>query len=137
MLDRILHAIFWICLCGLVAVFAKMARGDEPPRDDYATAYAAAQHTGKPLIVLIGAKWCPPCCQARQHEPVFRRLGHYAHLDVDRDGQFAAKIRGALPMPVLLVYRWQQAKREWRVEQRLSGLDKIEAWIAQKTEAGK
>ena len=39
-----------------------MATGAQP----YAEAYKTSEETGKPLLVLVGADWCPGCRRVQQ-----------------------------------------------------------------------
>lgn len=107
------------------------------PRDDYAAAYRSAQASGRPLLVLVGAEWCEPCREVRKFEPTLRKLGHYARVDVERERPLATRLIGARPLPCLIVYRWQQATREWRVERRLVGANLIVASIVRDAEERK
>ena len=45
----------------LILQASVLASGDE----NYATAYKKAQ-TGQPLVVLVGAEWCPGCRTMKQ-----------------------------------------------------------------------
>ena len=77
---------------------------------DYAQAYESTHETGKPLVVLVGADWCPGCRTMKQSVmPQVARNGaldkvSYAEVNTDHDGKLARELmdRGAIPQ--LVVY---------------------------------
>lgn len=49
--------------------------------DDYQQAYEKATEQGKPLLVLVGADWCPGCRTMKlQHVPALQRDGGLKHV---------------------------------------------------------
>src|SRR5262245_27304276 len=58
----------------------------------YTSAYKSAMESGKPLVVLIGADWCPHCARMKQSSiPEVQRQGGFqdaafAIVDSDRQG---------------------------------------------------
>ncbi|MBL8871289.1 MAG: thioredoxin family protein [Planctomycetaceae bacterium] len=77
----------------------------------YAKAYHRAQEENKPLVVLVGADWCPACqvMKADTIEPM-KKEGLledvvFAHVDRDADPELASKLMGtATTLPQLVVY---------------------------------
>ena len=58
---------------------------------DYKTAYGNAQNGDKPLLVLVTAKWCPPCQVMKSTtiptlmaKQAFKDF-HYATVDLDAE----------------------------------------------------
>lgn len=87
----------------------------------YSDAYKLNEETGKPLVVLIGADWCPACqVMKRTTMPQVAKDGvlgdvAFATLDADRDGQVATQMMKGGPIPQLLMFRktadgWKQER---------------------------
>ena len=57
--------------------------------EDYQQAYGEASEQGKPLLILVGAEWCPGCrTMKQQHVPELQRSGglkHVVYTSVDSD----------------------------------------------------
>lgn len=77
---------------------------------DYATAYRLMQHTGRPMVVVVTAQWCPPCQQMKRNvfpDPRIKDLlwGYTrAIVDVDKDPSLAQKLAGSGGIPFVAVY---------------------------------
>ncbi len=78
---------------------------------DYKTAFQQADTTGRPLVVLIGADWCPGC-QVMKHQtiPALQRSGKldgvaFVNLDCDKNPALANKLMHAQSIPQLLIFR--------------------------------
>jgi|YNPMSStandDraft_1061717.scaffolds.fasta_scaffold110176_1 thiol-disulfide isomerase/thioredoxin len=85
----------------------------------YAEAYRMAVEQNRPLVVLVGAEWCPACkLMERQLFPFLRQrklLGKIAFVvvDLDRDGKLGQQLVGDGPIPQLLMFRrWGNS---WRM----------------------
>jgi thiol-disulfide isomerase/thioredoxin len=85
----------------------------------YGSAYAAAQKSGKPLLVLIGAEWCPGCRTMKSQ--VMPRMSadgklkdvEFAVIDTDREEALSDKLlRGNLIPQLVLITKtadgWQR-----------------------------
>ncbi len=76
----------------------------------YSEAYATAQQSGKPMLVLIGADWCPHCVTMKNTiMPQVDRAGlldqvSYIPLNSDREPQLARKMMRGGSVPQLLLY---------------------------------
>ena len=73
-------------------------------------AYQRSVTTGRPLVVLLGAKWCPGC-RVMQHEvmPEVEKSGgfeqvEFVYIDIDRNRRLAAKLSKAKTIPQLIRY---------------------------------
>jgi thiol-disulfide isomerase/thioredoxin len=72
------------------------------------SAFAAAQHQGKPILVEIDASWCPTCAQQRpilarlMNDPAFASLVIYK-VDFDRQKP-VVKEMGATMQSTLVVF---------------------------------
>jgi thiol:disulfide interchange protein len=77
----------------------------------YAQAYHRAQQENKPLVVLVGADWCPACRVMKSDtiDPM-KKDGQLkdvviAQVDNDADPELAQKLMGtATTLPQLVVY---------------------------------
>ena len=48
----------------------------------YSEAYHASQESGRPLVVLVGADWCPHCVRLKNDIiPVVRKRGDLDHVE--------------------------------------------------------
>lgn len=85
----------------------------------YAEAHKAMMETGRPMVLLIGAEWCP-ACQKMKHEitPQVQRDGGFenatfAVIDTDEQPDLAQKLMKGNSIPQLVVYR--KTEKGWRI----------------------
>lgn len=82
--------------------------------ETYAEAHAASLADGKPLLVAIGAGWCPGC---KADEAILAKLDksgvHYAHIDVDAQPVLARKFMVGNSIPQTVLYR--RVRERWTV----------------------
>jgi thioredoxin-like negative regulator of GroEL len=82
-----------------------------PSGHDYATAYKQTMESGKPLVVLIGADWCPGCRQMKQSAiPEVERQGglrkvEYAYINSDQQSTLAGQLLQGASIPQLILFR--------------------------------
>ena len=87
----------------------------------YADAWSAAVGEGKPLVVLIGAEWCPACEQMKNSVmPEVANRGAlnnvaYAYVNTDRERRLSAKLMSGNLIPQLLIY--SKTPDGWRRQQ--------------------
>jgi len=79
--------------------------------ENYADAHQKTVETGQPLVVMVGADWCP-ACQMMEHQviPVIRQRGifrrvAFALVNVDRDREVGQNLTKGGPIPQLIVFR--------------------------------
>ena len=85
------------------------------PTAPYDDAYANAMRTGKRLVVMVTASWCPPCRQAKRLVGEVENKGvEFATVDYDGERQLAKKLmNGKQGIPLLVVYELTGGR--WRV----------------------
>lgn len=91
------------------------------PSETYAEAHRINEETGRPMVVLVGAEWCPACQQMeKQIVPKMRERGllkriAFALVDLDRDRELGHTLTSGGPIPQLIFFRrtrdgWAQHK---------------------------
>ncbi len=81
-----------------------------PGAQTYDQAYKSASETGKPLVVLVGADWCPGCVTMKQSVmPQLAQNGElskvsFATVNMDEQGALANQLISGGKIPQLLVY---------------------------------
>lgn len=79
--------------------------------EDYSEARKIVTETGKPMVVMVGADWCPACETMKQRVlPRIRERGAlrkvvFALVDLDRDRDLGRELTGGGPIPQLVMYR--------------------------------
>ncbi len=115
-----------VAYCAL-ASFALLAAGEET----YAEAHRQTAETGRPLVVLVSADWCPACHVMQQTViPEARRRGllrkvAFAIVNYDREQELAVQLTEHGPIPQVVMYR--RTASGWRMW-RLIGSHSIEAF---------
>ncbi|HEX4143547.1 MAG TPA: thioredoxin family protein [Pirellulales bacterium] len=77
----------------------------------YAKAYETMVSTGQPLVVLVGAEWCPACQRMKNSViPQVKREGGldkvaYCYVNTDADRSLAGKLMQGGSIPQLILYR--------------------------------
>lgn len=96
--------------------------------EQFDLAYRRSAATGRPLVVLLGAKWCPGC-KVMQHEvlPAVAKSGglkqvEFVYIDIDRNRRLAAKLSKAKTIPQLI--RYHKTPHGWK-SNLLSGAHKV------------
>lgn len=96
----------------------------EPAKDhDYTTAYKDAVSNNKPLMVVVGAEWCPACHVLKDTtiKPMVRTgeldLVNIAVVDRDAEPELAEQLtKGVKMLPQIIVFtknesgRWERQK---------------------------
>lgn len=97
---------FSVLLTALLSVVAS----EQTPNPDYATAYQSAQEEGKPLMVVVGADWCPACVNLKQSTiESLKQAGELEGVEmaiVNRDVQprLAGKLMRGPMMPQIILF---------------------------------
>ncbi len=105
----------------LIAVLGgqvSQAAGDEDQVLGYEAAYRKAQEEKKPLVVLVGADWCPACKTMKSDtiDPM-KKAGEleeviYTHLDKDAHPELAEQVMQGKLLPQIVVY--SESDNGWR-----------------------
>lgn len=88
---------------------------------DYSTAYYQAVETGRPLVVLVGADWCPGCQTMKNASiPELEKRGGlskvaFAQVNSDQQSQLAGKLMRGSSIPQLIMF--YKADGGWKRQQ--------------------
>lgn len=97
---------FSVLLTTLLSVVAS----EQAPSEDYASAYRSAQEAGKPLMVVVGADWCPACVNLKDQTIKTMKLSgelnevEMAVVDKDHQPTLASKLMRGRMMPQVIVF---------------------------------
>ena len=109
----------------------------------YADARAKTSETGKPLVVLVGADWCPACQTMKNTAmPQVARRGAlnkvaYAVVNTDQQSDLAHKLMRGGSIPQLVMYRetptgWHRESLVGRKTRQRSKPSSAAAWRGSK-----
>ncbi len=104
--------------CNLLLTAATLAAGSQ----DYATAYKHTEQTGRPLVVLLGADWCPGCRTMKYSTlPTLERRGglnkvELAYVNTDENSALAGKLMKGGSIPQLVMFQ-KKADGTWSRKQ--------------------
>ena len=113
---------------------------DEPAAETYAEAHRQTVETGRPMVVMVGAEWCPACKQMENKVlPQVRERGllrkvAFALVDLDRERELGQKLIAGGPIPQLIAFR--RTANGWEHNRLVGGqsLETIEEFITQEVE---
>ena len=87
------------------------ASDEESEVETYAAAYKVIAETGRPMVVMVGTEWCPPCQAMKRHIlPELRKrrcFGKivFARVNADDEAALAKRLTGGGPVPQLIMFR--------------------------------
>jgi len=91
----------------------------------YVEAYRASQAEDKPLVVLVGADWCPACQTMKKssmpqvaNDGVFKEVA-FTVVDTDKQGDIAREIMQGGSIPQLVMFH--KTADGWRSERLVGG----------------
>jgi thioredoxin-like negative regulator of GroEL len=96
----------------------------------YAAAYQQSKEEGQPLLVLVGADWCPGCRTMKQSVmPQAARQGvldrvSFAQVNTDNEPTIARQLMRGGSIPQLVLYR--KTADGWQLSQRWVGAQSVE-----------
>jgi thiol-disulfide isomerase/thioredoxin len=100
-----------------VSVLATPA-GTATAEADYATAFKRTMASGRPLVVLLGADWCPGCVKMKKTIlPQVAKAGglrdvEFAYVDSDRQPKLASRLSQGGAIPQLI--RYEKTEEGWQ-----------------------
>jgi len=102
---------------------------------EYAEAHKVHFDTGQPMVLLVGAEWCPGCVQMKNSVlPRVARRGllrkvAFAHVNTDRDSRIAQSVMQGGTIPQLVMYR--KTPNGWKRHMLVGAQspEKVEAFI--------
>jgi thioredoxin-like negative regulator of GroEL len=109
--------------------------------ETYADAHRATAETGQPMVVMVGADWCPACQAMEQNiipqvrrRGIFRRVA-FATVNVDRERELATQLTSGGPIPQLIVFH--QTTTGWRRRALIGGqtVETVESFIGEAVQA--
>ena len=112
---------------------------DDGPHYAYASAQKECIKTGKPILILVGAEWCPPCQVMKKTiiPEAFKRglLKNvlFSYVNVDEDKELTKQLIAGASIPQLVFY-YKESGQWHRVS--LIGqksVDEVGALVADKT----
>lgn len=77
---------------------------------NYREAYAEAQDSKRPLMIVIGAEWCQACVELKQSTiPQMQKQGKLdgvvlTYIDLDQDPDLARQLLGGTSIPQVIVF---------------------------------
>jgi len=100
---------------------AMITTGAQP----YSEAYHVSMEKNRPLLVMVGADWCPACVSMKRG--VLARMQRngklngvsFAVVDADRDHRLASSLKRGSSIPQLILYH--KAADGWRRTQLVGG----------------
>jgi thiol:disulfide interchange protein len=105
----------------LCVVLQVVGVGNDRPAT-YEEAYRQAQANGRPLMVLVGADWCPGC-QTMKTGVLARMMRsgklsrvNYAVVNTDRERELANKLMQGGSIPQLIVFS-KNGEKAWSRQQ--------------------
>lgn len=87
------------------------------PEQDYSAAYQKSLDSGRPLVVLLGADWCPACLTMKNSIlPQVTQQGalkdvEFTYVDIDRQSKLAELLARARSIPQLI--RFERRPSGW------------------------
>lgn len=97
--------------------------------DNYTQAYRALNEEGRPMVVLVGADWCPACVTMKESViPEAQRGGlfstvNFAQVNLDKQPDLAKQIMVGGTIPQLVLFQ-KSADGNWQRDQ-LTGLQSL------------
>ena len=108
----------------IVLQAAALMTGGHQSTHQYNQAYQQTAETGRPLLVLVGADWCPGCRQMKDSVmPQLERQGTFkkvalAYVNSDQQQELAGKLMQGGSIPQLILFK--KSGKRW-VRQQLTG----------------
>ena len=104
--------------------------------ETYSEAHKMTTEKGCPLVVVVGATWCPACQQLKEkvlpevkQHGVLRNVA-FANVDLDEEHELGTELTNGGPIPQIVVYR--KTPVGWLLRRLVGGQDvkSVEEFIA-------
>ena len=112
-----------------------------PAAETYTEAHRKTDETGQPMVVMVGADWCPACQSMEQNilpqvrkRGILRRVA-FAVVNFDRERDLATKLTNGGPIPQLIVFRKTDSGWNRRVLVGGQTVEQVESFIGDATQA--
>jgi len=121
---------------GIVILMQAALIGADSQDASYSKAHRETTETGRPMVVLVGAEWCPACVQMKQSvlpevkkTDAFKQIS-YAEVDIDQERELGQQLTKGGPIPQLLMYR--RTPLGWRLWRIIGGqsVHRVERFIS-------
>jgi thiol-disulfide isomerase/thioredoxin len=107
--------------------------------NNYDQAYKVTNETGRPLVVLVGADWCPGCqTMKRSVIPQLQQRGSlegvsFATVNTDQQEKLAGNLMRGGSIPQLIMYT--KTDKGWMRKQIVGArsVEEVEAFLGQRT----
>lgn len=99
--------------------------GATPDALSYTEAREVASENNTPIVVLVGAEWCPACVQMKKNVmPAVAQEGVlqdvvYAQVDLDEERELGRQLIEGRKIPQLVMYH--KAGKGWKAERLIGG----------------
>lgn len=99
---------------------AEPQNSKQAPPQGFHEAFKRSAKTGRPLVVLLGAEWCPACHVMKNKTlPEVAKAGklkdvEFAYVDVDREPKLAGVLARGDSIPQLI--RLDKTDKGWKAE---------------------
>jgi len=109
-------------MAGYALLVALLTSNATYSTQSYGTAFKAFQEEGRPMVVLVGADWCPGCRTMKSSNlPEAGRRGmlkdvSVAIVDVDQSRQLAGKLMSGNSIPQLVMFYKTESGATKRVQ---------------------
>ncbi|MBN1909654.1 MAG: thioredoxin family protein [Pirellulales bacterium] len=103
--------------------------------DSYAEARRKTTETGRPMVILVGADWCPACVEMKKnvvpkvrHRGLFGKVA-YAFVNLDKNRKLGRELTEGGPIPQIIMFR--KTPEGWRRRSLVGGQtpEAIEAFV--------
>ncbi len=103
----------------------------------YDQAYKVTNETGRPLVVLVGADWCPGCQTMKRNViPQLARRGtlasvSFATVNTDQQERLAGRLMSGGSIPQLIMYVKTDSGWERKQMTGARSIEEVEAFLSQ------
>jgi glutaredoxin len=88
----------------------------------YSEAYRNSVNNNKPLVVVVGADWCPACVDVKKRifPNLFKRFQvnqfYYAEVDLDKEPELASRLMSQKTKTIPQTVIFYRENNNWRIK---------------------